>query len=335
MSDSPLISIIIPVYNTEKYLEECLLSVQTQDYKNIEVIIIDDGSRDNSAAICKAFTEKDSRFRYFYQENSGVSAARNRALEMAKGELITFVDSDDCVKPDMYTSMYKIMSETSSDVVITSAEAIVNGVWQGEAASVEVELLDTKSSIIEMHKSEKFAGAVWNKLIRRETLDGVEFSSDIAIGEDFLFCWQVLLRSRQVAFSNNRKYGYRQNPTSAMNSTFKESYLSTIEAAKRTRELMKTHFPDSLVYADVSVTSAYLDVIEKLNNAKLLNKELSRKYRTEIKEYSTKEASELLWWHKKFSLRSFLLGNTAYKCYYLVFRIVRTCYRFASRLFKK
>jgi glycosyltransferase involved in cell wall biosynthesis len=334
MSELPLISIIIPVYNTEKYLEECLLSVQTQDYKNIEVIIIDDGSRDNSAAICKAFTEKDSRFRYFYQENAGVSTARNNALKMANGELIAFVDSDDCVKPDMYTSMYKIMSETSSDVVITSAEAIVNGVWQGEAASVEVELLDTKSAIIEMHKSEKFAGAVWNKLIRRETLDGVEFSSDIAIGEDFLFCWQVLLRSRQVAFSNNRKYGYRQNPTSAMNSTFKESYLSTIEAAKRTRELMKTHFPDSLVYADLTVTSAYIDVIDKLQGAKRLTRELSRKYRLELREYATPEVYKIIWWYKRFSLRLFLMGDTAYKCYYSVLRMTRACRRFAVKLFK-
>ena len=119
--ENELISIIIPMYNTEQYIECCLDSIRRQTYKNLEVIMIDDGSTDNVATICKKYCNKDSRFRYFYKQNEGVSIARNMGLEIANGDIIAFVDSDDYIKENMIENMVSKMEKEKSDIVICDA----------------------------------------------------------------------------------------------------------------------------------------------------------------------------------------------------------------------
>lgn len=126
MSDSPLISVIIPVYNVEKYLHRCLDSVIEQTYKNLEVILIDDGSTDHSGEICDDYAAKDVRIHVIHQENQGVSAARNKGLDTAKGEYIAFVDSDDYILPEMYAKMLECIIENNVDFCVCQ--------WQYEYA---------------------------------------------------------------------------------------------------------------------------------------------------------------------------------------------------------
>ncbi|MGM9600387.1 MAG: glycosyltransferase family 2 protein [Faecousia sp.] len=118
MSTSPLISVIIPVYNVEKYLQRCLDSVIEQTYKNLEVILIDDGSTDHSGEICDDYAAKDVRIHVIHQENQGVSAARNKGLDNVKGEYITFVDSDDYIVNDMIAELLRLSEEEHADIVI-------------------------------------------------------------------------------------------------------------------------------------------------------------------------------------------------------------------------
>ena len=115
-----LISIIVPIYNVENYLRQCLDSIQNQTYQNFECLIINDGSPDNSADICREYVEKDSRFRYLEKENGGVSSARNLGIEHSKGQYITFIDSDDWVDSDYLEVLYKSLTDEKADVAVST-----------------------------------------------------------------------------------------------------------------------------------------------------------------------------------------------------------------------
>lgn len=114
--EEKLISIIVPVYNVEKYLKECIDSVISQTYKNLEIILVDDGSTDKSGEICDEYSKKDSRIKVIHKENGGLSDARNVALDIAKGEYIGFVDSDDYVEKDMFETLYKLAEEHNTEI---------------------------------------------------------------------------------------------------------------------------------------------------------------------------------------------------------------------------
>ena len=118
MKEEKLISVIIPVYNVEKYLRRCIDSVINQTYKNLEIIIVDDGSTDNSSNICDEYTNKDSRVKVVHKENGGLSSARNVGIELAKGDLIAFVDSDDYIELEMYEKLKENMDKYDSDIAI-------------------------------------------------------------------------------------------------------------------------------------------------------------------------------------------------------------------------
>lgn len=130
------VSIIVPIYNTKDYLEKCLYSVRVQSYRNIEVIMVDDGSTDGSADVCQQICMKDSRFHYYYQKNQGVSSARNYGIELAKGDLIAFVDSDDWIEADMYEKMVDLMLNNESDMVMCDAIIWEDG-KRGKVDSIE------------------------------------------------------------------------------------------------------------------------------------------------------------------------------------------------------
>ena len=118
--ENELISVIVPIYNVENYLRMCLDSIQNQTYKNFECLLINDGSPDNSAEICREYAAKDSRFRYFEKENGGVSSARNLGIERSEGVYITFVDSDDWVEPDYLEVLYSIIVQEKADISVST-----------------------------------------------------------------------------------------------------------------------------------------------------------------------------------------------------------------------
>ena len=116
----PEISVIVPVYNTEKYLDRCIRSIIDQTFSDFELILVDDGSKDNSGFICDEWEKKDSRIKVIHQKNAGAGAARNAGLAIAKGNYINFVDSDDWITPEMYEILYKLLRETSATIAMTS-----------------------------------------------------------------------------------------------------------------------------------------------------------------------------------------------------------------------
>lgn len=207
-----MISVIVPLYNAYNTIEKCLLSVQQQTYKDFEVIIIDDGSTDSSASLCKSFCKKDRRFIYFYKENEGVSAARNMGIEKSRGESICFLDSDDVVSPDYL----KHLSNDSADLIITGAK-----VYKTNAPySQYKEAKDIKVSENEINELIKLGGlnVVWGKRFKKDILNkfNIRFNESFSYGEDTLFVTTYLLYCQNISLLSYTDYYYRIDQTDSL-----------------------------------------------------------------------------------------------------------------------
>ena len=221
----PLISVVIPVYNSEKYLAQCVRSVLGQTYGRLELLLVDDGSADGSGELCDSLARGDGRIRVLHQENMGVSAARNRGLREARGELIGFVDSDDAVHPELYSALWEAMRETGADVV--SAEILRSTdpeAFPGRAGG-KPRVYDRDAYLKKFLKigSQEIVYYVYNKLYRREVIPDGVFPEGIAIGEDTAALFRILTRVSSVAALPDVLYGYRQQ--SGVTAGFSEKYF--------------------------------------------------------------------------------------------------------------
>lgn len=232
----PLISIIIPVYRTEKYLRKCVESVLAQTYTNLEIILVDDGSPDNCGKICDEYAAKDKRIRVIHQPNQGLSAARNAGLDIAKGEYIGFVDSDDYIEPDMYEYLYGL-------IIRDNASMSVCCVCQDEGFR---ERKPCQHPYLLIGASEIFSFNEWifatNKLYGRNFISTLRFNTSTSYGEDGLFVFELAKSNAPVALGNQAKYHYRfnQNPN-ALTATFQPKHLNRIALMEQCLQYAKEH----------------------------------------------------------------------------------------------
>lgn len=229
------VSVIVPIYNAEKYLSRCIESIQMQKLKEIEIILINDGSTDNSLEICKKYAKDDNRIKIIDKSNEGVSTARNIGIETAIGEYIGFVDSDDWIQYDMYSSMYETVSKTQSYICMCnyyseqSDNIIPISLNLGSKQLNKNEIVNCL--ILNMigpknlnNNSSTIMGSVWRLIINRKFIlqNQLRFPLNIPIMEDLLFCINALLKCNHVAIDNGFYYYYCNNPTSAIRSHNKE-----------------------------------------------------------------------------------------------------------------
>lgn len=203
------ISIIIPVYNTELYLEKCLQSVAEQTFTDFEVILVDDGSKDRSGEICDAFADKDKRFTVVHKENGGVAVARNFGLKHAKGQYVTFVDSDDILLPN-YLSDMEVLLGPKTEIVLSD----INGL---ESENIKDEELTSQLILQHPHI---LNGSPVNKIYLKSIIDekGISFPIDISTMEDNIFVWRYLIECHTISISNKNNYGYNQHDGSLVRS---------------------------------------------------------------------------------------------------------------------
>lgn len=203
------ISIIIPVYNTELYLEKCLQSVAEQTFTDFEVILVDDGSKDRSGEICDAFADKDKRFTVVHKENGGVAVARNFGLKHAKGQYVTFVDSDDILLPN-YLSDMEVLLGPKTEIVFSD----INGL---ESENIKDEELTSQLILKHPHI---LNGSPVNKIYLKSIIDEKEisFPIDISTMEDNIFVWRYLIECHTISISNKNNYGYNQHDGSLVRS---------------------------------------------------------------------------------------------------------------------
>lgn len=228
----PTISVIVPVYNTEKYLDECVQSILNQIFTDFELLLIDDGSTDQSGAICDTYTLQDKRVKVFHKENGGVSSARNMGLDEARGEWITFVDSDDWLKPDYLMNLYVCVNE-KVDLIISYASIVIptgenltkkhNNGWVSDSNFLDL------FSKYEMCQNT----TCWAKLYKTSFIKDykIRFNESMSMGEDTVFLYNYLAHSSLIYISNNIDYFYRDVSRSLSKKTF--SLLLEMEGYKQ------------------------------------------------------------------------------------------------------
>lgn len=205
----PQISIIVPVYNTEKYLHRCIDSILAQTYTDFELLLIDDGSKDNSGKICDEYAQKDARVRVFHKENGGVSSARNLGLDQAKGEWITFVDSDDWVNTCYLKNLQSHISDTTD--LVFSYSTIIKKSYEEFRECFPARSISSKCIEVAFIENELHGRtSPWSKLYRTEVVrkENLHFCEEMYIGEDLVFLYSFILHCRYIVFTEDADYYY-------------------------------------------------------------------------------------------------------------------------------
>jgi glycosyltransferase involved in cell wall biosynthesis len=248
---SSLISIIVPVYKTEIYLHKCLNSIVSQTYKNLEIILIDDGSPDNCGIICDECAAQDSRIKVIHQKNEGLSAARNAGLKIASGDYIGFVDSDDWVDVDMYEILHKGVVEYGAQIAICGYYEVVDNKFR-QVKEKDTTLCSREDAVHRLILDETFTNHAWNKLYKRELFDGVFFPYGRAF-EDIGTTYKLFEKAQKIVFLNSSKYYYLLRKDSIIgDKTIKsradrcimiyERYIDLVERYPQEKELLLSKF---------------------------------------------------------------------------------------------
>lgn len=227
---TPYISVIIPVYNAETTLNKCVDSVLGQQFPDFEVILVDDGSKDGSFQICEEYARKDSRVIVIHKENGGVSSARNRGLEIAKGKWVTFVDSDDYIN-----DTYLVLPE-DKDVIFASYRNVVYG-KESEGLSSACFTGCRLSDVVAEYGSNSILRTPWAKFYRRDLIGNIRFPEDMKVGEDTCFVWQYLSRCKTYGVLPQSTYYVR---LSAM--TSEQKYGMKVDYAVQSLTRLKVAF---------------------------------------------------------------------------------------------
>lgn len=258
-----LISIIVPIYNVSKYLDKCIESIVEQTYKNIEIILVDDGSTDGSDEICKRFTTQDSRVRYFHKENGGLVSARKAGLEVARGKYVGFVDGDDYIENSMYERLLSLMISSDADFIhggyMKNNESIIRGTGDSEIVDLktESERISTINRLIfDLDKGQIMSPCLCFKLFKKDVicLSYSKVPYDQSYGEDLLALCDLLFKCNRIAITSEGYYHYVVRDESIMNSISRDKVFRENDLRSRLIELFckynlgKTEF-DSIMGA--------------------------------------------------------------------------------------
>lgn len=272
------LSIIIPVYNSENFLDKCLASIVNQNYKNIEIILINDGSKDNSKKIINKYLKANKQIiKYIEQENSGQAHARNRGLEIATGDLITFVDSDDYVLPEIYQEMIKALTETDADIAICDIYLEKNNIRKVYHATKFDNLFSSSVSLC-------------NKVFKKELLQNERFLEGIWY-EDYNFFVKICLKNPTYVLCEKPLYVYVTHDNSTMNNN---NSIKNLDIIKATEDILKMgvseEVRDTLIINHILVDTINRVYNQKSKEKKEVIKKLNKYIHKNIKNiFKTKE----------------------------------------------
>lgn len=285
-----LISIVIPIYCNEGYLRRCLDSVINQTYKNLEIILVDDGSTDGSGAICEEYAARDGRITVIHQSNMGVSAARNSGLRICQGKYIGFVDGDDWIEKDMF-SFLEGLAELNNAEIAACGYYLNDEADPALALECEPELISQEAAIVMSLELTEFCldASVYNKIYKRDIyrVNGIEFDEDITIGEDMLWLCQFIICSEKIVYSQTPKYHVVTNAESATRKPFNSSKVSLVRAHDKLEEVVGKIYPQIIpIIRKRSALSSYRLLREagksiSANNfaaVKILQRDLKEKF---------------------------------------------------------
>ena len=248
----PLITVIVSIYNGQKYLAECIESIINQDYPNLEIILVNDGSKDDTKKIIDEFAQRDSRIIPIHQNNSGVSASRNNALNIAKGEYVSIMDQDDVLASDYISYLYGLIQKNDAEISLTpTADIFFEAVHPDSDYAKEhdrVRVVAGQIAAIEM-LYHKYTIAPWNKLISKKLIDSnkIRFNTNYYNGEGFAYSVECFMAANRVAIGERHIYHYRVGDPTTGASVFKLQYIhSSINAQQYIKSTFKKTSPNLL-----------------------------------------------------------------------------------------
>ena len=259
-----MVSIIVPIYNLEQYCSYCIDSLLAQTYENIEILLIDDGSKDRSLAICQEYAERDSRIRVIHQENQGVSAARNRGLDEARGDYIMFVDGDDIVAPNIVERLRGCMTEEIR--LVQCGYQTIHRLDVPIQSPKSPESIFSGSQALKDFLNGKLAPAVSAKLFYAADLQALQFPLGKRSGEDKFFLFQFLLshQDASVCTCADGLYGYYRRPMSATTAPYAPYMLDMVDLAEETQRIILKHSPKYAEEAKHNLFRTYLIILRTI-----------------------------------------------------------------------
>lgn len=238
------ISVIVPVYKVEQYLDRCVRSIVNQSFQDLEIILVDDGSPDRCPAMCDAWANQDSRIKVIHKKNGGLSDARNAGMAAATGELKAFADSDDYLSPDMYQVLYERMMEDDSDIAACGVEMV----WQDGRPGRKLTrdgnyLLDREAAMLAIIQETYLKQPVWYKLYRTSLIRDISFPVG-KYHEDVFWSYQAVANARRVSVVDKPCYFYTQRSGSIMGADYSLKRLDALEAKVLRSSFVQSHYPN-------------------------------------------------------------------------------------------
>ena len=264
--DAPLISVIVPIYNVEDYLHRCVDSIRNQSYTNLEIILVDDGSPDNCGKICDEYAEKDNRVVVVHRKNGGLSAARNSGINICKGEYIGFVDSDDCIHPQMYELLFKDIKKNNTILSFCQPNMCHNQVVKHVDINEET-ICYNSSFILKKALVEDIWWSACSKLYHKSIFNMIRFPEG-RTNEDYPTTVQIFDYCETIAVNFNKLYNYCLRTGSITRSTFNIRKFDRIESAKDVYEYMQEHHPELVEPAQRNLLASCIGLLINLTKVK-------------------------------------------------------------------
>lgn len=267
--DNPLISVIVPIYNVEKYLERCIESICAQTYENLEILLVNDGSLDSSKQICEQYEKKDKRVKLINKENGGLASARNAALKVLKGSIIVCVDSDDWIESNMVEVLYNNLCKYEADMSVCNYfNELGEGKKDNKKYSKEITVLNNEKAMEYAILPKKYYGFAWNKMYKKEILGEMLYDESILKGEDSPFSCEYISRCTKVVYQDIPLYHYRQDTISISRSEFSSKKMTVLKSysdivdmlikkgySNRIVELQRVQYANQLLSLLVNITN--------------------------------------------------------------------------------
>lgn len=292
-----ILSIIIPVYNVEKYLTNCIESILNQKFKDFELILIDDGSSDSSGNICDKFSEYDLRIKTIHQKNRGVSYSRNVGIKLSKGKYIFFVDADDILEENILEVIMHQLVENNYDLIEFNYYNLIDN-KKLENTKKSSLLLTSNEMIIKSFLDKSISISVWNKIFSKSLVKNVIFNEKYKNFEDELFLYNILLNCKKYKYLDIYGYNWRKHEGSASSSLFKNSYFDLIEISKIITENTIKSYPrikDIAMIRDLENNLFIFRILVKSGNYKKYNDQYEK-----IRKFIVSQNKEII---KKLSFK--------------------------------
>lgn len=282
-----LITVVVPVYKVEEYIERCVNSIINQTYKNLEIILVDDGSPDRCGEICDNYAKKDKRIIVIHKENGGLSDARNAGIDIAKGKYITFIDSDDYITDDYVEFLYNLILKNNVKVSICSHTVLYDTGLKIEKETEEFSVLDAKTAIRRILYDDGIDISAWAKLYETTLFKNIKYPKGKLFEDSAVTC-KILSECEKIAIGSKSKYFYMIRSNSITNEKFNVKKMDLITSTKEMGKYILKKYPDLQDGVDRRIMYAYLSTLSQLANSKEKFLKEQNEMMSYIKENRTK-----------------------------------------------